>query len=146
MQSRYFQPDGQETLKEVVHNFGDPLKISTIYMHMARHQPADLMRAKKRFTEPRREIEAPLPDEAKVLDTIDSSVLSQGYHERALDDFISQGREKLLKGELSITATTLLAAIKIRSEIDKSTKDRRLDMIKSFFAGGGNKEATPVDG
>ncbi len=136
MISRYFNPDGTEALAEVVHAFGDPVKLPSVYMHMQRHQPADLLRAKRRFTEARREIEAPLPEEAEVLKTVDSSVLAQGDHERGLDDFIQQGRDLLVKKDMKISATTFLAAIKIRSEIDKSTKDRRLDMIKSFFAGG----------
>lgn len=140
MASRYFRPEGTESLAAVVHDYGDPVKLPLVYMHMQRHQPADLLRAKRRFTEARREIEAPLPAEAEVLKSVDSSVLTQGDHERGLDDFIQQGRDLLVQQKMKISATTFLAAVKIRAEIDKSTKDRRLDMIKAFFTGGGKRD------
>jgi hypothetical protein len=144
MQSKYFQPSGHESLATIIHDFGDPFKLSITYAHMKRHQPNDLIAAKKRFdalevVNPHSS--GPMPLAHIPPEVIEGQVLSQGDHEATLSEFIQKGREKLQRGEMAISATTLLTAIKIRSEIDKSTKDRRLDMVKSFFAGGEKKDA-----
>lgn len=136
MQSKYFNPAGHESLAAVVHDFGDPFPLATMYMHMWRHQESDIQRARKKF----KEIEHPHSSSKPTpVDVVEGDVVSKAEHEKTLDEFIFEGRQKLLRRELPITATTLLAAIKIRSDIDKTTKDRRLDMIKSFFAGGGKQ-------
>ena len=38
-------------------------------------------------------------------------------------------------GELVVTAPTLIQAINTKANIEKSQKDRKLEMIKAFFAG-----------
>jgi hypothetical protein len=151
MQSTYFNPSGTESLLKVLHDFGDVLKPPSVYMHIRRHQQKDLIRAREQFLHRandgknvfiRQDARVPgTPDEA-----IEGEVVATGQHEAGLDEFIAEGRRKLLGGKMTITATNYLAAIKIRTEIDKSTKDRRLDMIKSFFGGGEKKDAPKNDG
>ena len=136
MQSKYFQPSGHESLATVVHDFGDPFKLAAIYMHMQRHQAQDLIAAKKRFDSTNATGNPHNSSPVVPIAAVEGEVVSQGEHESALDEFIREGHEKLMRKEMPISATTFLAAIKIRSEINKSAKDRRLDMIKSFFAGG----------
>lgn len=116
----------------VVHDFGDPFPMSNIYIHMMRHQESDIQRARTRF----KEVEHPQNKMIKAAGAVEGQVLAAAPHEVTLDEFIREGRALLLRNELSITATTLLQAIKIRADVDKTTKDRRLDMIKNFFAGG----------
>lgn len=72
--------------------------------------------------------------------------MSTTEHEVALDEFIHEGRNKMARGELSITSQTLLQAIKTKADIEKNTKDRRMDMIKAFFLGdkNGQDEATSL--
>lgn len=127
MQSTYFNPKGQESLAMVIHDFGDPFPLSTCYAHMQRHQDEDLIRARKRF-----QTIAP-PEDTQAMTAIEGQVVSEAQHETGLDEFIREGREKLLRKEMSISATTYLQAIKIKADIDKSTKDRRLDAAKAFF-------------
>lgn len=130
MQSKYFQPSGTESLADVIHAFGDPFPQGSMYVHMGRHQENDVIQAKKRFSA----LEKPtgiIP----VAAAVEGEVMSAGVHEQGLDEFIQEGTEKLRRKEMTISATNYLAAIKIKADIQKTTKDRRLDMIKSFFAG-----------
>ena len=132
MQSKYFDPGGHESLARVVHDFGDPFSMTAIYLHMSRHQEGDLMTARKRF----KEIEHPQQGIVNALAAVEGDVVSTGVHELGLDEFIREGRQKLLRKEMTISATNYLAAIKIKADIQKGDKDRKLDAIKSFFAGG----------
>ena len=141
MQSRYFVPGAKESLTRVVHDFGDPFSLPSIYTHMRRHQISDLQKARERF----REIEHPHTGLAiKAAGAVEGDVVSKSNHEIALDELIVEGREKLLRKELPITATTFLTAIKIRSDIDKNTKDRRMEMVKSFFTGSPKGERSTL--
>lgn len=144
MQSTYFNPQGTESLAQVIHDFGDLFKLPTVYLHMSRHQESDLQKARKRFT-PRNPELVVHPHNAgaglpAVAGAVESAVTSQSEHEMALDEFIYEGRQKLLAKEMPITATNFLQAIKIKSDNEKSTKDRRMEMIKQFFTGGGEKK------
>ena len=136
MQSRYFNPKGRESLASVVHDYGDPFALATIYAHMSRHQESDLQKARRRYAEVPHPHSTPLV----VSSAVEGEVVSQSQHELGLDEFIREGREKLLRKEMSITATTYLQAIKIRTDIDKTTKDRRMEMIKNFFAGANSEK------
>ena len=135
MQSKYFQPSGNESLADVVHAFGDPFPIGSVYVHMGRHQNYDLRKARERF----KELEHPQQGIVNAAAAVEGEVVTSGEHELGLDEFIREGRQKLLRNEMPISATNYLAAIKIKADIQKSAKDRRLDMIKSFFAGGDKK-------
>lgn len=135
MNSTYFKPEGNQSLAEVLREFGEPLKLATVYMHMARHQESDLMNARKRYKSAATQ-DPTNPTNLPVLaGAVEGEVVSQGEHEQALDAFIKEGYNKLRAREMNITATNFLAAIKIKSDNEKNTKDRRMDMIKSFFSG-----------
>lgn len=139
MKSTYFKPDGEESLAYVVHDFGDPFSLQTTYAHMWRHQAEDLKavgRMPKMVTKGKGSISLP-----KVASAVEGEVVTRAPHETALDAFIKQGEEKLERREMSITATNFLQAIKTRSEIDKTTKDRRMEMIKQFFAAGDKNDS-----
>jgi hypothetical protein len=136
MQSTYFRPEGNESLATVVHDFGDPVKMPTVYMHMQRHQAKDLISARKRFEQSDKlDVHHTNDKLAKTAAVVESEIISRGAHEVALDEFIKEGHEKLLRKEMPISATNFLQALKIKSDNEKNTKDRRLDMIKSFFTG-----------
>lgn len=137
MQSTYFEPQGSESLSNVNHAFGDPFGISLIYAHMKRHQAKDLIKAAKKFDgNGNLIIDNRFPATIEVVEADSNSTTN---HELGLDDFIAEGRNKLARRELAISATTFLQAIKIKADIEKSTKDRRLDAMKSMFGGAGGK-------
>lgn len=131
MQSKYFNPAGHESVATVVHDFADPFTMPSMYTHLQRHQESDIQKARKRFKEIDHPHNVPL---AKVAGAVEGEVLSTQQHELGLDEFIREGREKLLRKEMTISASNYLEAIKIKAGIEKNTKDRRMDMIKSFFA------------
>lgn len=147
MQSTYFNPDGNETLSKVVAAYGMPFSMGLVYAHVQRHQLADRERVvKQRLEQEAAKALERLPEESKlagkieVAAAVESEVVSQSKHERALDEFIKQGHQMLQSKTMLITPTTFLAAIKTKADIEKNTKDRRMEMIKQFFAGGGQKE------
>lgn len=133
MQSTYFNPEGTETVMDINLAFGAPFKRAMLYAHLKRHQSKDLIKAK------------PIVP-AEVIMGVEANSMSTTEHEVALDEFIHEGRNKMARGELSITSQTLLQAIKTKADIEKNTKDRRMDMIKAFFLGdkNGQDEATSL--
>lgn len=158
MQCSYFDPNGIESLPTVLHDWAEPFTAQTCYRHIERHQPEDRVKALIRFKEdeidrrgqspwkgkspkyrgPRVPTATPL--DAKEL--LEGEIVPEGNHERVLDSFIAKAEEKMKSGAMAITATNMLNAIKIKADIQKSAKDRRMDMIKSFFIGGGQKNET----
>lgn len=131
MTSTYFHPEGQESAAEVVHAFGDPFKLSTFYAHLQRHQAKDLIKAQQRFDIKHK---TDKPDAKLIIGAVEGTVENTGEaHEQGLDEFIRDGRALLASGELKVTATTFLQAIKIKSDNEKSTKDRRLEAMKAIF-------------
>lgn len=76
-----------------------------------------------------------------VVETAPTSTLA---HEQALDTFIDKGNHMVESGELKITATTYIQAIKAKADIQKSDKDRRYDALKSIFSGAAPKNDETV--
>jgi len=127
MQSSYFKPEGTKSLAQVVHEWGDPFGVQLLYQHVRNHQPNDLLRARKEYQEVENK-------KLGITTAVEGQVVAEATHEKNLDEFIKQGHEKVLRGEMTISATTYLTALKIRADIDKNTKDRRLEAAKAFFA------------
>ena len=140
MQSTYFNPQGSESLMDVVHAFGDPFKSSAMYQHMKRHQTKDLIKAAESFDENGNGV-LNNPAITNTVRMLDRPSEATENHEIGLDEFIQQGRDKMVRGEMQITANTYLQAIKIKADIQKSNKDRKLDAMKALFGGAsGRKE------
>jgi K+-transporting ATPase c subunit len=79
-------------------------------------------------------------EEAKDLDSTVAVVetLPTGpttKYELGLDEFIEMGRAKLKIGDMNISAANYISAIKVKADIESRTKDRRLEMLRSMFAG-----------
>lgn len=124
MQSTYFDPQGTESMMDVVRAFGNRFPGSSMRTHMARHQQKDIIRAEARIQP------API---APMLEMIEPSDVPLDPHEKSLDNFILEGDAKLQAGEMSITAQTYLTAIKIKADIQKSSKDRKVDVFKAMM-------------
>lgn len=157
MESLYFNPEGKETLTSVNFRYGSPFQMSLLYQHFKRHQWKDMVAAEQRLADsnvalpPARKLtsrtkEPPVHHAEELaaleaaLPAVEGDVISTQPHERALDEFIRQAALKVRHGEIQINASSFLSAIKIKAEIEKNTKDRRLDAIKMLFKG-----AAPVD-
>lgn len=124
--STYFNTDGTESAAEVLYAYHMPFTLSLMYAHIRRHMQSQIKKAEM--------IQASKAIDVDPLLIVESPTASSGEHEQGLDDFINEGRAKLAVGELQINATSFLQAIKIKADIEKSTKDRRLDGIKAFFS------------
>lgn len=139
MLSTYFNPQGAENMMDVVRAWGSPFGSSIMYAHFKRHQAKDLIRAASKFDENGNlVIDTRMKPTIEVVESIDPK--STTNYELGLDEFIKAGRDKLARGEMAISGTTFIAAINAKANIDKNTKDRRLEMIKSFFTNGQDKD------
>lgn len=144
MQSTYFNPNGDETLMDVLHAFGDPFKPSSMYAHMQRHQIDDVIKAKEAFNKAMALQDAlPPVSVANPVKVIEEQ--NKEEHEMALDEFIREGRDKLAEGKLTITASSFLTAVNIKANIKKSDKDRKADMIKAFMGKASGNGGTPTE-
>jgi hypothetical protein len=159
MRSSYLDPEGQETLLAVNARYGSPFKLPTLYRHMQKHQAEDIQKAEDAArvfgTETpnwqRRTVQAvnyqpPATEPADATEllkntekAVEGDVVPRQQHEIALDDFIKLGRERVRKGEIVISASNYIAAIKVKADIERSTKDRRLEMLRTMFAGAAPK-------
>jgi hypothetical protein len=78
-----------------------------------------------------------------TVSVVEADVESRLPHEIALDEFIAIGRDKLKHNDMAISAANLIAAVKTKADIERTTKDRRLEMLKSMFAGAAPKTDEP---
>lgn len=151
MACTYFNPDGKETLMDVNNRYGHPFKMPTLYRHMTVHQAEDIHMAEKlleirgiKSVNWQRQTRATKPD--IDIKTVESTVeIVEGKKgkptfEVALDEFIDVGRAKMDMGQIPISATNYIQAIKVKADIDKSNKDRKLDLLKGMFQGAAPKQ------
>lgn len=156
LRSAYFDPNAKESLMAVNERWNNPFKMPTLYRHMQMHQKRDISRSErlakldgtpskvwqrntikqveKREDNPVTEI---IETTEKLLET---SKLPSQTHELVLDKFITIGEDRLAHNEIPITATNLLKAIEIKAKIEQTTKDRKLDMLRSMFTGAAPKK------
>lgn len=148
LRSTYFDPRGTESLGAVNDKWGTPVKVQTLYRHMQRHQTRDIVNAEalarlngtplvwQRTRKPKEVDKEALTNTAAV---VEAPVGSAQQHEQGLDDFIQKGRVKLATGEMTINAANYLSAIKIKADIEKNTKDRRIELLRNMFSGAAPK-------
>jgi hypothetical protein len=149
--SSYFNPKGQESLPEVNKRFGLPFTLITLYKHAQRHMKTNTARwmklngleDKKNWQQALEKTKFIKEEELEALqNTIEyvedaKSILQP--HEYSLDKFIKKGSDMVESGEMKITATTYIQAIKAKSDIEKSNKDRKMDALKTLFTGAAPK-------
>lgn len=146
MQSSYFIPGAAESANEVLQAFGAPFSNSSFYSHMQRHRATDLIKAQKKYEEHKEiktySVAAGLPE--PVIQAVEGEVVAKSSHELALQEIVTEGRAKLKAGDMNITLTGMINASKALADIEKSTKDRRMDAVKTMFKGitGGSNEDT----
>jgi hypothetical protein len=154
MASTYFNPSGVETLLDVNNRYGQPFKLPTLYRHMTKHQAADIQISEKLLEV--RGVKSPnwqrattrarsnKPAEVAPIETLENTVAVVGDSTKSeaeikVDEFLAIAEEKLKLGHIPISATNYTAALKIKADIEMRKKDRKLDMLKSMFAGAAPK-------
>jgi hypothetical protein len=158
MNCTYFNINGTETLLDVNNRYAQPFKMPTLYRHMQRHQADDIQISEKlasmngvstpnwqrrtRQTAHKELPTVPGIDKEAVENTV---AIVEGANttpkfEKALDEFIAVGQAKMQIGQIPISAANYIQAIKVKADIEMRTKDRKLDMLKSMFAGAAPKQ------
>ena len=123
LMTSYITPESNYSINDVIRQFKAPFTYPAIVTHFRRHEPHLK--------------DSPID---KLNNTV--AVIEAGEdkaHIKGLDDFIAEGRKKLARGELVITSTNYLQAIKIKSDDEKANKDRKVDLLRTMFAGAGPK-------
>lgn len=131
--STYFDKTEQLTLPSVMAKYSCTIPRQTVYNCLKRHHAAFLNRPATRVNSKGEVVvDSRFAATETILDTPTGLVKN---HELGLDEFINKGRDMVARGEIAITAANYITAIRIKSEIDKSNKDRKLDLLKSMFSG-----------
>lgn len=135
--SSYFT-DNKESPNKVNTSFGSPFKRVTLYFCLRQHHGSDALRPATKVTSTGKVlVDQRFKPTFEVIESVPG--LPTTNHELGLDRFIEKGRAKLESGEMQITATTYLQAIKVKMDNDAKTKDRRLDMLSGMFKGAAPK-------
>lgn len=115
---------GGEALDFILEDIGVPFNRASLYRHMKLHCP------------PKPTIEKALA--RGMVETIVSplqlEMVGEG-HERALNTIIIEGDKLIRRGKLPITTTNLITAIQAKVSIEKSNKDRKVEMMKALMMG-----------
>lgn len=135
--SSYFNPEGKSGPNQVNKAYGMPFLEVTLYRCLQKHHNSQKIRAATKVVNGEVVVDSRFKGTLEVVEHIPTGSVTN--HELGLDDFISQGRDKLARGELQITATTFLQAIKTKMDNDAKTKDRRADMLQGLFKGAAPK-------
>ena len=122
--SRYFDKNAELTLPQILVKYNIPISQQTVYSCLKKHFPQFNAKIAPLLAQT-------LTNTVNLIEGSDSSK----PHEQVLDEFIQRGRSMIKSGELVVTAPTLIQAINTKANIEKSQKDRKLEMIKAFFAG-----------
>lgn len=144
LRCQYFDVNSLESIIDVMWKHRCPLKVLNVQRHCknhlkpkmdasAAHQVAQaLLLGKKDASEV---LGRPL--EGQVIET------TSGLHEEVLDATIKKYYSELKADRIKITADIGLKAIKIKSDIEKANKDRKLDALKAFsgMSGGSNNDS-----
>lgn len=141
--SSYFSDDTtKESPVKINKSYGEPFKQVTMYACLKRHWGHLMVREASRVVDGKLIIDKRMKPTFEVIENVPQGMTE---HEIGLDEFIREGRAKLQRGELQITATTYLTAIKTKMDNDAKTKDRRLDMLSGLFKGAAPKKLETID-
>lgn len=136
--SKYFNPHGTEAVMDVVRAHGSLFPKDQVYRHLRTHQSEGKAVVPTQVIDGKLVVDSRFKGTLEVVEGIPDN--STSNHELGLDDFIKKGRQQLAAGQLQITAGTFLNAIKIKADIEKGTKDRRMEALKAMFAGAAPKK------
>jgi hypothetical protein len=118
--------------------YGSPFKQAMLYSCLRTHHHQEIVRPPTHIDEKGQVIlDNRYKPTFEVIESIPTG--STSNHELGLDDFIAKGRVMLAKGELRITASTFLTAVKTKMDNEARTKDRRADMLQGLFKGAAPK-------
>lgn len=130
--------NGDETLADIAKEYS--LNLAPMYNHAKKHitDNSDVQQARREVmtakkveivrSEAQKELELSLDS-----DTVDG-LESRPAEVMSLDDYLAQAADLIKKGELKITASTYLAAVKIRTEWASKQQGNKLEFLKTMAA------------
>ena len=121
--SKYFDRDNELTLPQVLVKYNISITQQTVYNCLKKHFP--------QYNPKLKDLIPQLTNTVAVIDGDPNT----STHEQALDEFIATGKRMVQNGEMVINPATYISAIKTKADIEKSSKDRKLEMMKAFFSG-----------
>lgn len=135
--------EGDETLRDIA--FWYNLSPSAMYNHAKKHiKPVDtesrsmVIAAKKVATiQANVQKEAELQLDRQTVDEIDARPVEI----MGLDEYIAQGIDTIQKGELKITPSSFLAAVKIKTDWSSKQQTNKIELMRTIaaFASGAKK-------
>jgi len=131
-QTRWFDENSPETISDFYHRTTPPVPYLAFYRHMLNHTTV-----MKHSLENRKKKEQGLPINREIApdilvpDLSNVEVVDTDYM-GALDETIRKFHTAVRTNKIPLSLTGGLQAIKIRADIDKSNKDRKLDAFKAF--------------
>ena len=132
----YFDPSSPENASEFFIRTSPPFSRESYYRHLRHHTAllkSMIANAKSR------NVKGTLVKQ-EVIDLKVFADDSPSDHVDALDDVINRFHRAVREGKVPMTMQGGLQAIKIKADIEKSNKDRKVDLFKAFSSMG-NKNA-----
>ena len=132
----YFDPTSPENAAMFFQRTAPPISREAYYRHLRNHTA--LLKARIQSARTRHENGRLVKQEV-----IDLKILADdppADHVDALDDVINKFHRAVREGKVPMTMQGGLQAIKIKADIEKSNKDRKVDLFKAFSSMG-NKNA-----
>lgn len=139
LQSNYFNVNSLDSIIDVMWKFQCPLKVINVQKHCLNH-----LKPMVEKTVEAKVAQALSLGKKTAQEVLQGEVVapeSDTYHEQVLDDVIKKSHQLLKEDKIKIDADVMLKALKIKADIEKSKKDRKLDALKAFAGmSGGNKD------
>lgn len=147
LQSTYFNPKGEESLTACNTRWKTGIGMPLLYKHMQKHQASDIAysEASALITGEPSKVPQRKKDELDATEALieGPSMTPQSEYEIGLDDFIRMGTARLKSGGMQISAANYIQAIKTKADIERTQKDRKLELLKSMFSGAAPQPLPP---
>jgi hypothetical protein len=134
----YKREAGDETLQDISIEIG--VSSPSIYNHVKRHMEdvSERYQARREVQTAKKvaAVKIQVQEEAELVleaDTVDA-IEARPLEIAALDDYIAQAKALIDRKELKITASTFLAATKIRSDWSNKQQSNKTDFMKTIYA------------
>lgn len=132
----YFDPTSPENAAQFFLRTAPPFSKEAYYRHLRNH--TTLLKKKIALAKARWADGKIVKQE--VIDLKEFTDDPNASHVDALDDVINKFHNAVRQGKIPLTLQGGLQAIKIKADIEKSNKDRKVDLFKAFSSMGNKSE------
>lgn len=140
LHTKHIDINNKDTVTDVWKRFNVPLPYTSVMQHVRRHIIPAYESFKERMIVRQAISDKKLVTEEDLKKALEGEVGTKASHEQTLDSFIDEFDELIKDGKVKITAQTGLQAIKIKADIEKANKDRKLDAFKMMVGASGQTQ------